>query len=441
MKRIYLFSCVLGASLLLAATTAFAAGFALQEQSGRGLGQAFAGVTTGLGDGSSIFYNPGAMTLIDDPTLSFTGNIITTATDFDDRGSTDGAGNPLAGGDGPDPGATSFVGNLYAVYPINQDIRAGFGINTPFGLATEYNDQWVGRYQAVKSELVTINLNPAVSYDLSDQISIGGGVTAMYADATLTNAVDFGTIGVSQLGVPTASTLGLLPQQADGFADVEGDDWGVGFNLGVLLRPFDGTRLGIGYRSKVDLNLTGDADFTVPANAQVLTSTGSFIDTTANARVSLPETLSFGFSQEITDDFILVGEAQWNRWSRVNEIRISFDSAQADSVETLNYEDNWRFALGGNYLMEEFVLRGGISYEQTPVSKGFRTARIPDADRWWFTAGVGWEVVEDIVLDVSYAWVHAINADVDRTGSTGDTLVGSYQGNVNIVAVEVTAAL
>lgn len=437
---------MLAAAVLLTAGTAHGAGFELQEQSGIGLGSAFAGMSTGFGDGSAVYWNPAALTALDGTTASAAAHVIVPSTDFMNEGSNYPAlgGLPVSGGNGGDGGSTGVVPNIYLTHEAIEDkLVVGLGLNTPFGLSTEWNDGWVGRYHALDSELFTLNINPGFGYKLNDMISIGAAANIMYVDATLSNAVDFGTIGFATLGPATATSLGLTPQGADGKAKLDGDDWAAGGNVGVLITPLEGLEIGAGWRSQIKTTVTGDATFTVPAAAQVLTMGGAFIDTPARASITLPQSASAGFHYAINDMLGIAADVRWVDWSQFDELRVEFASNQPDSVTVENWDDSWRYAVGLDvHPCENVDLRLGYSYEETPVpGPGFRTPRIPDLDRHWFTVGAGYWITEDLLFNVSYAYILAEDGRSNVTTATGDTLVGEYQGDVNIFTGQLTYRL
>ncbi len=439
---------ILKLTVLLLALPSFvsAAGFAVLEQSGRGLGQAFAGATVGFGDGSSAFFNPAAMTELDGNILHLSNNLIVPNAEFRNSGSAqvDSTGAPigiLSGTNGGEAGVVAYVPNIYYVRGFNDDKgKLGFAINSPFGLSSVYDSDWVGRYQAVKSELTTITLTPSIAYKVSDGLSVGAGLNVMYADAELTNAIDFGTIAFSQLGAETASSLGLSPQANDGFVEVDGDDWGVGYNFGLLYKIGD-TKFGANYRSKINLELRGDADFTVPGAAAALTSTGSFIDTGAVASPVLPETVSFDVTHKVNDKLSLSAGAIWTGWDSIRDLRVEFGSNQADNVVDLDWNSTWRYALGASYqYCDKLTLRAGGSYEQTPIeSSEFRTPRIPDDDRIWLNVGGTYNVNDNLEVDLSYAHVFLQEGSINQVGSTGDVLNGDFNDlGLDIVALSLT---
>lgn len=427
---------------LTSASNALAGGFEVLEQSATGVGQAFSGAATGYRDGSEVFFNPAAMTEINGDVVSLHGHLIMPLADFDNDGSGYGAalgGIPLLGNSGGNGGEPAFVPNLYVVKHVNEDLTLGFGLNSPFGLETSYNGDWVGRYFAVDSSLLTVNINPSIGYRVNDWLSVGAGLQVMYAKAELNNAVDFGTIGLSALGPQTAAQLGLLPQQADGFAEVEGDDWGVGYSLAFIVTPHDKVKVGFNYRSKIDFELEGSADFTVPQNAAVLTQSGAFLDTDATADLTLPEVLTFGTAVEVSPTVTWYADASWIRWSRFEELRIKYESVQPDTVQEENWNNTWRFSTGMKYEPSKtWAFRAGIAFDETPVSSvALRTPRIPDNDRYWIAAGATYNVTETFGVNLSYAHIFVPDARTDLVNNTGSRMVGDWESGVDIVSASI----
>lgn len=435
--------CGLGAAAATAPQVAAAAGFELLEQSGTGAGQAYSGVSTGFGDGSEVFFNPASMSSLGRNTASAHINLIMPHGEFSDTNSryqTQAGSIPLVGNEGGDAGSLEVVPNVYATWKTTEDLTLGLGINSPYGLRSSYNETWVGRYHAVNSELLTININPAAAYKVNDMISVGAGMQIMYADAKLSNQIDFGTIGAATLGLPAASQLGLLPQQADGTAQVEGDDWGVGFNLGTMVKPTEDLTFGIAWRSKIDMTLEGDADFEVPQNAQILTSTGLFQDSDAQADVRLPHSILFGTAYEISDEWTWYADATWTKWDDFRELRVRFDSAQPDSVQPEEWNNTWRFSTGLRYVpCDNWTFRAGFTYDESPVpSAELRTPRIPDNDRYWAAIGASYGIDKDTSISLSYAHIFIPNSSTELVNETGAILEGTWDSSVEIASIALT---
>ncbi len=427
--------------------SASGAGFALVEQSVSGLGNAYAGGSASAEDATTIFYNPAGMALLKKQELIAGGHIIMPSAKFRNEGSThllqQVTGMGLVGGNGGDAGVTGFVPNLYYVYPLTK-VVIGIGINSPFGLATEYDPDWVGRYHAIKSEVRTVNINPAIAYMVNDYIALGWGINLQYLKAELSNAIDFGTLDAigafSALGLP-AGALGLLPQQADGYVNLEGDSWGLGYNFGVMVMVNDRTRLGASYRSRIKHNISGDADFSnVPAGLQPFPL---FKDTGANADIRLPDSLSIGFYHTLSDSISIMGDITWMGWSVLDELRFSFDNPyQEDGVTTTAWKDTFRYSLGLTYRAnKKITIRTGIAYDETPIpDAAHRTPRIPDGDRLWTALGLGYRFGEVFDFDIAYAHLFVNDPEIRKT-PTGENVVrgglnGTYDAHVDILSAQ-----
>lgn len=415
------------------ASVAFAGGFALNEQSVKGLGNAFAGSAATADDASTIFFNPAGLTRLPDNSFFGASYVIFPTIIFQNQGSNVATGVPLSGGNGGEAGVDIIVPNLYAAWSVSDRLKLGIGINVPFGLSSKYDSNWVGRYQAVESKLTTININPTVAAKLSDNLSVGAGLNIQYAETTLSNAINFGLIGQS-VGLPTQS------QQADGFVKVSGSDWSVGYNLGVMYEPSKTTRVGLSYRSPITQDIRGNADFTVPASARALTARGQFTDTGANAVLNLPDTLSLAVYQELNPRLAIVGDVTWTNWSRFKELRVQFDNpVQADTVQPENWNDTYRFGVGANYAVSDrLTLRTGITYDPSPVSEEFNTPRLPGGDRTLLGFGASYRPSKSFNFDIGYTHVFVNDSDINQSSSTAGTLKGTFEGGVDIVGLQVS---
>lgn len=284
---------VLGSLLLSGAETpAVASGFALREQTATGLGNAFAGATAAADDIGSMFFNPASIARHRGNQIVAVGSYLIPRMSFETAEAGTALGTPIAGATGGEDAALDvFIPATYALWDVHPDWKIGIGLNAPFGLETSYDAAWAGRYHAVRSRLRTITATPTVAWRVTDVVSVGAGLQIEYADAILTNAIDFGTIGAIA-GIP-----GAAPAQQDGFADLRGSDVGVGFTLGVLFEPWQGTRLGVGYRSQMALEFTGDGRFHLDRagiGAALASATGAFTETGVEVDLTTPESLSVG---------------------------------------------------------------------------------------------------------------------------------------------------
>lgn len=390
----------LAVSLALAslAGAVHSAGFALIEQNASGLGNAYAGQAAAATDASTIFFNPAGMTMLPDRQLVVAGHLIAPNAEFS------GSSN-IGGGDGGDAGGIALVPNAYFAFRLTPEVHLGVGLNAPFGLATEYDDTWAGRTQAIKSELKTINLNPAIAWKVNENFSLGAGVSIQYAEATLTNLAG-----------------------AAGLATVKGEDYGWGFNFGALWQLGGSTRLGVAYRSDVEYTLEGDVGFSVAA----------VLNGPVTADATLPDSASLSVFHRLNERWDILADVTWTAWSDFDELRIVRTSGALLSVTPENWEDSYRFSLGANYrYSDKLMLRVGAAFDETPVSDTYRTARIPDEDRTWLAFGAQYRLDDRSVLELGYAHLFVKDARINKTES-GVTLTGEYDASVDILSAQFT---
>ncbi|OED42468.1 hypothetical protein AB833_06490 [Chromatiales bacterium (ex Bugula neritina AB1)] len=443
-------SCIFGSSVQ-------AGGFALIEQGGSGMGNAYAGASAVSKDASTVWFNPAGMTELNSRQIAVAAHVISVESDFSDRGTTlnEAFGlAPVAGQTEVDSGGAAGVPNLYYVHPLNKKVTMGFGVSVPFGNSTDYGDNWVGRYQAVESEVTVIDLNPSIAYRVNPKLSIGGGVSVQYIDATLGSAVDSGAtcLGlVSRATVDLAECIGAGLTTAgvranDGYAVVTGDSWAATFNLGLLYKPRQGTKLGLAYRHSIDHDLDGEGEFsTNPGLAAILANrqVPLFQTTGASADADLPPSVMLSIAHEVNSKVELLADATFTGWSSLEELRVRFDNpAQPDTLITLGYEDVWRFSAGLNYQQSDrMVLRAGVAYDQDPVpSTQLRTPRIPGSDRTWVSFGLGYKFGNRGQFDVGYARLFVDDTPIDNASESagGTTIRGVYETNVDLLSVQYT---
>jgi long-chain fatty acid transport protein len=446
MRRCHRVAAVAAASSLFAAS-AHAAGFALKEQSGTGLGNAFAGQAAGTDDISAMFFNPATMTRQSGSRVSAAASLIMPQVKVRKASASTVTGAPIGGGNGGSDAADDLIlPAFYALWDLDESfglghkLRLGLGVNVPFGLETDYTDGWAGRYHALHSKLSTLNLNPTIAFEPIRGLSLGAGLQLQYADATLSNAIDFGTIGALS-GIPFA-----VPAAQDGRARVSGNDWSYGFTLGALVEPWPGTRIGLGYRSKIQHRLRGRASFRLDdagVGAVLSTATGAFVNTDAEADVTTPESVDFGVYQALGERWAITGEAQWTRWSQFKDLTIKFaNPAQPDSFTDDDWTDSWFFAIGLIFRpTDAWSLRAGYAYDQSPVPNRTRTPRIPDNDRHWLAIGASYQPIPSLLFAAGYTHIFVRDASIDLSAtSAGDTFRGNLSGKtesaIDIVSVQ-----
>ena len=299
-------------------------------------------------------------------------------------------------------------------------------VNVPFGLSTDYGNNWVGRYSTTEAEILTVNLNPTLSYKFDDQVTLGVGVSAMYAEFTYEPAFDLGY----RLGAPQA-----VPDPA---TKIDTDDVGFGWNIGLLLEPSDATRIGIAYRSKVEINLSGDFDGDSPLP-----------DGDADIDADLPGTFLVSAYHEVNPQWAVMADVLWTQWSQIDELAIEGDSGT--NTIPLDWDDTYRVAIGASYKPnEKLVLRGGLAYDETPIpTDKLRPAALPDEDRIWLTLGAGYKVNKNLSLDFGYAHLFIDDTDINSTSAVSSAvpfseglhrITGEYEASVDIVSAQLNWA-
>lgn len=430
----------LGIVGVLAFGQASASGFQIKENSNKALGRAFAGSASASGDVSVVSNNPAAMSTFKQSAVQADVTVIDLSGEFTGSGNT-AVGTPLVGGDGGDPGDATPVPSLAAIFPIGDSgMTLGAQVSAPFGLKTEYENGWIGRYNALKSDVKTVDLTVAASFDFGSEVSFGLGLIYQRAEATLSNAIDFGSAvcGLNPALCAAGSPYG--PQRNDGLVSVKGDDTGVGWVAGMHIHPNERTAIGFSHRSQIDHDIEGNADFTVPANVAPLLAfarPGEFVDTSALAPLTTPAVDTISVTYSVTDNFALMADFSRTQWSSLENVTIYFGSAQAASVEDFKWQDTTFASVGAEWdLNQDFTLRAGYAQDQSPTHTETRTPRLPDGDRQWGSVGLTWKATD--AFEVTAAYTHIFVDDPEIGGnpsSSGSTLVGNYEVDANLFGI------
>ena len=368
-------------------------------------------------------------------------NAIYGSESFTNQGTTSPAGPafPITGGDGGNPVGLNWVPNLYYATDLGREFKAGIGINSPFGLKTEYPSDWMGRYHAIDSVLKSVNINPAVAWKVRDGVSLGGGLNLQYFDATLSNAIDYGAACFgSAFGPAACAGAGITPQTKDGVAKVSGDSWGWGWNVGGLFELTPTARLGIAYRSSIKHEIKGRATFENPALPGAFAGlTAGAQDTGARSTIKTPDSLSVSVHSEVSPKWSLLGDLTWTGWSKFKELRVRFDNGAPDAVTPENWRNTVRVSLGAGYKMDDrWTLRGGIAYENSPIRDEFRTARIPDNAHTLLGLGFNYKLSKARSLDFGYMHAFVKDAPVNTSTPTAGTLAGTYKVSADVVSLQ-----
>ena len=394
-----------------ATSAAFAAGFQLTEQSSLGLGRAYAGAGIVGDDLSAVHYNPAGMTLLPGVQMQAGGVWIAVDAPFKGKGVYAGVeeNGRLKG---------QMIPAGYITRQVNDQLWLGFAMTVPFGMGTEYADNWRFGDRGTNSKIYTFDMNPSFAYKVNDFISIGGGVSVQYAKAEL--------------------AMGMGPGSALGHGAIEADSWDWGYNLGIMIQPTETVRIGLSYRSAIEHEADGDFTVTSPLLESHHLKSLTF---QSSATVKTPDTVMLTGTWETTEKLRLSGLVRWAKWSNFDNLTIknknvpslplggsltSYALLGSVSIEN-DWEDTWLFSVGADYKLNgKWTVRGGIAYEMDPIDdQSTRMAVIPDTDRLWLTLGSTYKYNDDLQFDVGAAYLKGVG-DKDLYDKVGGSKVGEY---------------
>lgn len=369
------------------ATQTYAAGFQLSEQSAIQMGRAMAGAGVVGDDLSAVHYNPAGMTLLSGTRMQATGTWV--AVNLDYEGDSGQSENGRLKG--------QIIPAGFITHQINDSLWAGLGLTVPYGMGTEYGEGWEGKSRGTESMILTFDINPNLAWKVNEKLSVGGGISLQYAKA--------------ELG------MGMSPMQAN----VKGDSWAWGWNVGLMFQPVETVRLGLAYRSHIAHNAEGHTDVKGPLN---LTSD-------MKVRIKTPDTVTLSASWEATDALRLSGTARWSKWSNFRSLNVqNLDLAGTKLGTTVvenNWDDTWFFSVGADYKLNgQWTVRGGVAYDLGPVENQYRMAVIPDTDRVWFSGGASYKYTDNLTFDFGATYIKGVG-DTDLYDKVGGKKIGEFK--------------
>jgi long-chain fatty acid transport protein len=401
---------VVSSIICLVPFKAQSAGLWLYEQGTPDMGTAAAGRVALATDASTAAQNPAGMTRLDRSQMLAGFQMLYVDTKFD----TDYA--EFGGGDGGNAGGWVPAASFSYVHKMSDDFSLGVTVGSFFGLGLDYGKNWAGRYYVQEAEFLTVGINPGVGYKLNDHWSVGLGLSAV--NSSLSQKVGIRNIG---------------PGQADGQLKLEDDDWGFGYNLGVLYEPTNKSRLGLTYRSKVELEYKDAASLKglqppLSGLANIIGLQGSEL----SMEMNLPQAVMFSAYHQVTEKLALMGNVGWQEWSAFGESTASLSSTTTqDFTLDRNFDDTWHFAIGVHYKLDKpLLLSLGIAYDESPVSDSDRTPDMPLDRQWRYATGLQYDLSEDMTIGCAYEFLDAGDAEIRQNrGALAGELVGDYSSN------------
>lgn len=414
---------IAGSVLSLASGTAAASGFGVSYQSVSAMGTAYAGSAVLSEDATNQWYNPATLAGLNTAEVSIAAHQVWIDTSFKANG---------ASGPGDFEDVEPFVGSAFLAMPFNDRVTFGLGINAPYGTKIEYEDNWgnalsptgvpaSGDFYAQTSDVQTININPAVGIQITDNLRLGAGVNYQQIDADIENAA----------------------------TRLEGDDDAFGWNVGLTYSPDESNHFGVAYRSEISYDIDGDITFKPGAFPGV---PGAIVDQLAGqysgeTGLDLPAVLQLSYAGDLTDRTQLLLGVERTDWSSLDRLVIEHDGTQTalggaaslpnPAIEEFNWEDTTRYSAGVRHtLQNDTVLRFGLAKEESTQSSDNRSAISPDSDRIWATIGAGFKPTENLSIDVAYAHIFVDDADIYKDGRAPAVLDGTYELDADIIGAQ-----
>ncbi|MEO8381929.1 MAG: outer membrane protein transport protein [Acidobacteriota bacterium] len=401
---------------LATTVAAYGAGFSIFEQGAKATGMAGAFVAT-ADDPSAIFYNPAGLAQQRELSVLAGATFINFSNEF--------TGDPdsvyTAGTSGKYDRHTFIPPNIYGVIPIGENLTFGIGAFSAWGLRTDWADPWVGRFVSRDADLKTMSVQPTLAWKTTDgRFALGGGVEYRRARVILSQNIP--------LPFPNPFTGRITDIGNARLASDYGSD--IGYNVGILFKPSDRFRLGASYRSDMDIDLEGKADFTqIPTgNAQLDGLVGATFphDDTISTKFPFPAVAAVGAAFSPNDRWDIEFDITHMTWSRFAALAVDFDDQPSRSfVREQNWDDSSAFRLGANIAATpEWDVRLGAIYDQNPQPTESVSPLLPDSDRVAATLGTGWHS-GPFVADWSLMVLHFMDRSTD--GRNPEGFDGTYK--------------
>jgi len=368
---------------------AWAGGIALYEIATPDVGLASAGYAARADDASTLFKNPAGMSRLEGAQFQGGLQALYGSVTFSPDGNT-------SAGLGTDDGGNAIGwlpgGSLFVTLPLGENWQVGFGTLSYFGLAQDYDDDWVGRYYVQESALIGMSLTPSVSYRVNEWLTLGAGLNAMY--------------GLLDTDLAVNNTLG-----PDGQMSLKDTTWGFGANVGVMIQASDKTRFGVTYLSPVDLDFEDRPSFTGlgPVLGGILASPREL-----DLDVTVPQSVMVSAYHALNDKWALMADFGWQNWNQFGYVQAGVESGGTTTLD-LKYQDTFHGALGAQYRpSDKWLLSGGVAYDSSAVEDEDRTVTLPMGQAWRFGLGAQYQLSQKLNVGAAYTFMWAGDMSVDQ---------------------------
>ncbi|MCA0951777.1 outer membrane protein transport protein [Shewanella chilikensis] len=443
-----LIAVAIAASFVGATTQVQAAGFQLAESSATGLGRAFAGEAAMADNPAVQGRNPAMLSYLEGRQISAGAIYVMPEVDAMGRVSLTSLSDkqPFSvtmNADALDVADNAAVPNFYYSNQLNDSWTWGLALNSNYGLSTELPAAHAASIFGNKTAITTVELNTNIAYRIDEHFTVGAGLRGVYGDGEIGASVPGWIEGVRAIPGLPAEVTSRLPAAGTELKHLEGDDFGYGWQVGASWQINANHRLGIAYHSHVELDLDGQA--------RGLVYTGGNAEVDGYLPLELPAFAELASYHQLTDNWAMHASINWTDWSVFNKLVAYFPGEQkpvggleSDLVKEENFKDNWRFALGTSYqLNNAWLLRAGVALDKTAVDDEYRTITIPDTDRLWFSVGAGYAPSKNLTVDLGLTYIRAhgdapINETQKLMGLAQVAFQGDASGHVWLAGLQVT---
>ena len=300
---------------------------------------------------------------------------------------------------------------FYGATPLGDKFGLSMAINMPYGLTTEWHNDWIGKYYAVYTELRCLYISPAVSIKPFDWLAFSAGPNFVYATADMRRAVS--------PRVPGLKT------------NMNGEDWAYGYTVSMLVKPLKDWTFGVTYHSQVDIGLEGKARYSM--------ALPPFPKSRMHLDVSIPRTVSIGIATTFIKNLTISLDIDWTDWSSYESLDFEYEKTPGTARPGVisvprNWEDAWAFRIGAEYVYEKWQFRLGYAFDMSPIEDEYREPTLPTNDRHVFSFGLGWNYNQHLGADIAYSYVLVENGG---TSPLTPTLDGTYKGDAHVINMAV----
>ena len=411
-------------------TEAFSAGFQLfNELSAKAMGNS-AAMSARYDAAELAWFNPAGAAMMERAQISGGGALIFPSMELDDAKGSLPSG--LYNGD-KDPNMKHIaypVPYLYGAMPLLGKLGISLSINSPYGLTTEWDNDWVGKYDAHYTNLSSVFITPAISYRMLDWLSVSAGVQFAYVEA--------------EMRKPIGPVIDPLTHNyiGDVYTTIKGHDWGQGFILSAMATPFDDWNFGITYHSYVHFTINGHGEYDLPSAPAYLAPAlhQGFQRSSVSLPLDLPPTLAFAVSTTMLRDFRFSAEVMWTGWSTYSNLKFHYEDTAPGSTQPgiVTVEKKWEDVVSLHFgieyfLTDQWTFRASYAWDESPIDDDYRDPTLPTNDRHVFGFGLGYEW-NHLTVDAAYSYVNVENGKPGKK-ITPD-LSGKYKGDAHIANLQ-----